>query len=727
MIPIRIGGAVLGGGLLLLLGTMVAGCGGGGGSSGGSLTGTGSGSGSGSGSVFPGGVAVWHQVIALKDSAGNGIQAGSTTPYSPRKTCGGCHDVDSIASGYHFQQGRTSTAGAIQTKNDFFGDGRGFVRSPGMYGRWCPASLEAGQLAAKTNTTASALDKTSFDWTANCAVCHPGGGPGEFDRDGKKYFDPLTSQFGYQAMGLTAGQVTLDGDYATLNQSNGAVSAARWDVTGVAEPDCLMCHRSEMAAQPAGIGTGPSLNWQARAGTQRGSTALQDASGNTVKAFTAASSAGQGWISTYTAVPGANPPRFSVVQIDYGKGVADGSLVQGSDGSLRVNPAAVAKTPRDLACWSCHVTPDLRRADREWFNKDSDVHYASLNHLDDTTSGNDIPATSSTACVYCHSPRVADLPGGLTRTTHDPVKGNSAHGNVADDLDYTQMRTCADCHLAGASHDPNAPTPDLDDTGLHNPRHLAVLACQACHVPYRDKAGDLVVDNATTGNSITYSTAQFLSADPLNPAAADKSKWYPSFKLKLNKSGQSQLYPQRLELTAWWGDWNQKGTVDRNDDVITPIALWRVRGVTGGQALAGVVDNNADGILEVNTKAEILLYINALKGATDTHGTAVASAPVLVKAGKVYYEDALAAGGVNFFTVADYLGLKAESAISFDQAHNVLKTNRAMGSGSAGSCGACHGSSNRKFFDRKVLVDPFDLTGTAVYSTVDAMNPGIAP
>lgn len=134
MIPIQIGGAILGSGLALLLGTMIAGCGGGGGSTSGSATGTGSGAGGGTG--LPGGVEVWHQRISLKDSKGNAIQAGATTPYSPRKTCGGCHNVDTIANGYHFQQGRTSSAGAIEVRNDYFADGRAYVRSSGMYGKW---------------------------------------------------------------------------------------------------------------------------------------------------------------------------------------------------------------------------------------------------------------------------------------------------------------------------------------------------------------------------------------------------------------------------------------------------------------------------------------------------------------------------------------------------------------------------------------------------------------
>ena len=77
-----------------------------------------------------------HSNIVLRDVLGNPLTAASTTPYSPRQTCGECHDIDAIANGYHFQQGRTDAHGAIQTADDFNGDGRDWLKSDGMYGKW---------------------------------------------------------------------------------------------------------------------------------------------------------------------------------------------------------------------------------------------------------------------------------------------------------------------------------------------------------------------------------------------------------------------------------------------------------------------------------------------------------------------------------------------------------------------------------------------------------------
>ena len=72
----------------------------------------------------------------LRDHLGQPLVEGSTEPYSPRETCGQCHWVDQIANGYHFQQGRTDAAGFIVADNDYFGDGREYIRSAGMYGKW---------------------------------------------------------------------------------------------------------------------------------------------------------------------------------------------------------------------------------------------------------------------------------------------------------------------------------------------------------------------------------------------------------------------------------------------------------------------------------------------------------------------------------------------------------------------------------------------------------------
>jgi hypothetical protein len=80
--------------------------------------------------------ALGHANILMRDHQGNPIQLGDAVPFSPRQTCGACHDVDEIANGYHFQQGRTDATGALDMADDYYADGREWLKSSGMYGKW---------------------------------------------------------------------------------------------------------------------------------------------------------------------------------------------------------------------------------------------------------------------------------------------------------------------------------------------------------------------------------------------------------------------------------------------------------------------------------------------------------------------------------------------------------------------------------------------------------------
>ncbi len=70
----------------------------------------------------------------LRDEKGRVInpqEAQKARPYSPRKTCGACHDYDLITSAYHFQQGRGEAPPSWQSRR------YPWILSPGRYGgRW---------------------------------------------------------------------------------------------------------------------------------------------------------------------------------------------------------------------------------------------------------------------------------------------------------------------------------------------------------------------------------------------------------------------------------------------------------------------------------------------------------------------------------------------------------------------------------------------------------------
>jgi hypothetical protein len=73
--------------------------------------------------------------VSLRDRSGSPLTPASTTPYSPQRTCGACHDVAKITEGYHFQQGK-GTSNSNITVADNYSPVKTWLLSDGMYGKW---------------------------------------------------------------------------------------------------------------------------------------------------------------------------------------------------------------------------------------------------------------------------------------------------------------------------------------------------------------------------------------------------------------------------------------------------------------------------------------------------------------------------------------------------------------------------------------------------------------
>jgi hypothetical protein len=76
-----------------------------------------------------------HPEVILIDYDGNEISLDSNIPYSPKNTCGECHDYDAITNAYHFQHGRTDAEGNIIIRDDMDSKNPWLI-SRGMYGKW---------------------------------------------------------------------------------------------------------------------------------------------------------------------------------------------------------------------------------------------------------------------------------------------------------------------------------------------------------------------------------------------------------------------------------------------------------------------------------------------------------------------------------------------------------------------------------------------------------------
>ncbi|HEX2865883.1 MAG TPA: multiheme c-type cytochrome [Ignavibacteriales bacterium] len=244
------------------------------------------------------------------------INAGK--PYSPKMTCGKCHDYDKITQGFHFQQGRGEKL--PQTMKDRYQ----WVSSPGNYGgNWCSPAPIYRQLANKSNTNARMIDMTSFDFvTATCGTCHPGGGPLEYDREGKRY-DKTMSDSSYHF--VSGGDNKLDGDYYK----------ARWGETGVIEADCMLCHL-------------PEYDFKAR------NTQLDKLN------FRWAATEGSGLGKVYGSIKDTK-----AVSVKYD------TLKFDPDGKVSLH---IVREPRNETCLNCHSKPDWKKRGTT-FSSRRDVHF----------------------------------------------------------------------------------------------------------------------------------------------------------------------------------------------------------------------------------------------------------------------------------------------------------------------------------------------------------------
>jgi hypothetical protein len=266
----------------------------------------------------------------LRDQKGRVIDpvhgVNASQPYSPKQTCGACHNYDKITRGYHFQQGKGEKVPPELSER------YPWMTSPGNYGgRWCSPAPNYWQLARKRNKRARNIDMTSFEFvTMTCGDCHPGGGPLEYDRAGQRY-DEFASK--------PANRITPGGD----NAFDGDYFQARWAETGVLEADCLMCHL-------------PGYDKKAR-----------DAQ---VKAlnFRWAATAGAGFAAVSGEVARGDKPRvtYDTKQFD-------------DKGFVRV---VIAREPGNDVCLKCHQKTDWKKMGAT-FSSRTDVHLrASLRCVD---------------------------------------------------------------------------------------------------------------------------------------------------------------------------------------------------------------------------------------------------------------------------------------------------------------------------------------------------------
>lgn len=322
-------------------------------------------------------------------------------PYSPKQTCGACHDYEKITAAYHFTQGLGEEPTETQKARI------GWASSPGNHGgNWCSPAPIYPYLSPEENRDPAEMDMTSYTFLSSCGVCHPGGGSAEFDRQGRRYdlwaADPRS---GY----TDGGDNDLHGDYFQ----------AHWVASGVMEADCLLCHlpgydMSERNRQVRGL----NYRWAATAGS-----GLATVSG-TVKE-------GDEPATSY------DPERFR------------------PDGTLEL---PLVRSPPDESCLACHQQPGWKKRGAN-FRPRTDVHLrAGLRCVDCHPAGSSA-SDPRIASYLDHGIAKGDDPGGLVhnhldntvRSCRDCHDSGSQGGPIAKHAGlpplHLERMECQTCHI----------------------------------------------------------------------------------------------------------------------------------------------------------------------------------------------------------------------------------------------------------------------------------------
>lgn len=406
-----------------------------------------------------------HHDVWLKNEQGDRITSvlNSADPYSPKKTCGVCHNYSVITSGYHFQQG-------FDVMKDRYDSRKPWILSPGMFGSWL-ATAAAGRLAAKVNTDARQIDLSTYDWigagiynarhkikSSSCGSCHPGGGPMEYGRNRQGKADLSRNLFQAEAAGINP----LDGDFSSRFTPD---KKSHFRQSGVVEADCLICHHTGYNIEERNEQLNRrNYRWAATAGAGLGKI--------------------KGAVFTYSN-PSAGPGHA-----EFAKGTWNLSQrpvvsyawsnrnIFASDGRMR--GGIIKKSVSSKNCLSCHAEGEAKNT--------GTAHAAA----------NDVHVQAGMHCTDCHPLT------GKTKTqrlAHQIAKGKSLTGHVRDDLDGVGMKTCLSCHNEGQykrskQEQKQAQNPSATHARLFSGAtfHTYLISCSGCHATAQPLRAMAVLD-----------------------------------------------------------------------------------------------------------------------------------------------------------------------------------------------------------------------------------------
>jgi len=431
---------------------------------------------------------------------------------------------------------------------------------------------------------------------------------------------------------------------------------SKWAESGVMEADCLVCHLK-------------GYDHEARNKQIKGLN------------FRWAATVGAGFGRVTGAVANGQVPKLTYDLSIFGK-----------DG--KVTLPVVKEVPNEN-CLSCHHGSDWKKRGQSYSHR-TDVHIR-----------------AGLRCIDCHlTGRHAQDPRIKGREEHQIGKGDDPGNFVRDDLDNT-MRCCEDCHEKGIL---NAPI--IKHRGLP-PEHLKKIACQTCHIPWRQVKAALVQDASVFNTSPRIAPApkrlwSFYGPDikPWNFYGDEigyPEGLQPFFRFRPVLGWyKGEIYPLNRVYTLWVGIKRPGETGIRQPRMKDIFSMWKKHLSDPDKnypLLKKIQDDNRDGFKEVNTPEEIMALLESARSMLRSRSKNPAPGKVVFVDGDRYTAD-----GVTWETLSKKPYEYTPYGSVFKFSHDITPARNAWG---AGGCKDCHGKQS-DFFSKDVMAKPFDGSGKPV-------------
>lgn len=452
-----------------------------------------------------------HPDFALLDKDGENVLT-SGDAVSTMQTCGQCHDTGFIQShAFHSDLGLSD----YQVTTEF-------NAGTGTFGKWDPLTYRYLSQPGDER-----LDLSTAEWLKLNGARVVGGGPATTSRSGKDLESLPLGAKNYET--------------AILNK-NGNAEAWNWQASGTMEMNCFLCHLEtpNNIARTAFIrggsfgsantgtllglgvvdyeGSTGAWTWNPTAFNETGEVKSEILKIQDPTNANCAACHGEVHVGT-------DPLTYTACDLDYPQTATTGQVVS----SQKISASGVNLSgKKDIdRSWDIHAERQLEC---------TDCHYSLNNPAHAFEAQGDNPDH----LVY--DPRTLEIGEYLERPDHNFARGQSAQFNVAPELKGT-MRRCDSCHDPDKGHADWLPYVDA---------HMAVVACETCHIPQMYAPAIQSYDwTVLTTDGEPLKTCRGVEGEP-NQVTSLVTGYEPVLLNRENIDGKLLLTPYNLITSYYW-------------------------------------------------------------------------------------------------------------------------------------------------------------------------------